>query len=102
MDNFYNPLGPNAFSPPSSTVKEKPKRSPIFMYDEEWDKIAIHFISSQQRFRENIIIPRALGGGYIKTNEEKAIESFMESCAFKSIMSCVVGTYIYNKLIYKF
>lgn len=92
MDNFRNPLGPlAAVPPPPKPEPEVKKRVPVFMLDEEWDKIAIHLVGTQQRFRENIIIPRALGGGYIKSNEEKTIERFMESCAFKSIMSCVLG-----------
>ena len=92
MIKFYNPFGPKAASPAPLTesVQEK-KRIPVFMRDEQWDKMAIYLVGSQQKFRENIIIPRALGGGYIKSNEEKAIENFMESCTFKSIMSCVVG-----------
>lgn len=43
------------------------------------------------RFRENIIIPSNLGPVKIKTNEEKMIESVMESCFFKSFMACVLG-----------
>ncbi|XP_014207888.1 mitochondrial import inner membrane translocase subunit Tim22 [Copidosoma floridanum] len=89
MNDFYNPLGPKAAFPPPP--KPKPKRVPVFMYDEEWDKIAIYLVTNHQRYRENIIIPRCLGGGYIKSNEEKSIERFMESCVFKSIMSCVLG-----------
>ncbi|KAG7212198.1 hypothetical protein KM043_012538 [Ampulex compressa] len=46
---------------------------------------------NKNRFRDNIIIPRAAGPVKIKTNEEKMIESVMESCVFKSIMSCVLG-----------
>lgn len=96
MDNFRNPFSPYVydFSPKEPVKKEvvEVKRSPVFVQDEDLDKIAMYLVSSQQRFRENIIIPRALGGGYIKSNEEKAIEKFMESCTFKSIMSCVVGT----------
>ncbi|XP_031774880.1 mitochondrial import inner membrane translocase subunit Tim22 [Apis florea] len=58
--------------------------------DMDLDKIALHLIT-QQRFRENIIIPRTVGPVRIKTNEEKLIESAMESCIFKSIASCVIG-----------
>lgn len=88
---------PSTFVPPNigaSPFLPKPEerpRKPVFMHNEEMDRIAEYLIGSQQRYRENIIIPRALGGGYIKSNEEKAIEKFMESCTFKSIMSCVVG-----------
>ncbi|XP_066144944.1 mitochondrial import inner membrane translocase subunit Tim22 isoform X2 [Euwallacea fornicatus] len=45
----------------------------------------------KKRYRENIIIPRNLGPVQIKTNEEKMVEAFFESCPFKVIMSCVAG-----------
>ncbi|OAD61878.1 Mitochondrial import inner membrane translocase subunit Tim22 [Eufriesea mexicana] len=59
--------------------------------DVDLDNIALYFISTQQRFRENIIIPRTVGPVQSKTNEEKLIESAMESCIFKSIASCIIG-----------
>lgn len=43
------------------------------------------------RARENIIIPRTVGPVQIKTDEEKTMDSVMESCVFKSVMSCVIG-----------
>lgn len=43
------------------------------------------------RYRENIVIPRTQGPVTIKTNEEKMMENVMESCPFKSFMSCVIG-----------
>lgn len=55
------------------------------------DNIALYLIGSKERFRENIIIPRTVGPVQLKTNEEKLIESAMESCIFKSIASCVIG-----------
>ena len=73
--------------------EDQKTRRVVFMENEEWDRIALYLIGDQKRFRENIIIPRALGGGYIKSNEEKTIEGFMESCVFKSIMSCVLGKF---------
>lgn len=42
-------------------------------------------------YRENIIIPKMYGAVQIKTNEEKLVEAAFESCAFKSLMSCVLG-----------
>lgn len=47
------------------------------------------------RYRENIVIPNMLGPAKIKTNEEKMIESVVESCFFKSFMACVLGNNIY-------
>lgn len=44
-----------------------------------------------ERYRENIIIPRNVGPVKILTNEEKMLNSFFDSCTFKSIMACVLG-----------
>ncbi|XP_076548439.1 mitochondrial import inner membrane translocase subunit Tim22 isoform X2 [Osmia lignaria lignaria] len=57
----------------------------------ELDSIPLYLIGTQQRFRDNIIIPRTVGPVRFKTNEEKMIENVMESCTFKSIASCVIG-----------
>lgn len=70
----------------------------MFLDDTELDQIAL-FLIQQQRFRENIIIPRIIGPVQIKSNEEKRIESIMESCVFKSSMSCILGI-LYNILFY--
>lgn len=43
------------------------------------------------RYRDNIVIPNFMGPPKIKTNEEKMIESVVESCFFKSFMACVLG-----------
>ncbi|EZA51438.1 hypothetical protein DMN91_007546 [Ooceraea biroi] len=75
----------NAVTRPAAGESKK-----VFLDDAELDKIAM-FLVDQKRFRENIIIPTLLGPVKIKTNEEKRIESVMESCAFKSFMSCVLG-----------
>ncbi|XP_043504729.1 mitochondrial import inner membrane translocase subunit Tim22 isoform X2 [Polistes fuscatus] len=63
----------------------------VFMSNAEWDKLAVHLIGIRERYRENIIIPTTIGPVQIKTNEEKMVERVMESCVFKSIMSCVLG-----------
>lgn len=55
------------------------------------DKMAMYFVGNLQRYRENIIIPKANGPVKIKTNEEKLIETAVESCGFKSAMACVMG-----------
>lgn len=77
----------------TKTVPSNNEPSSVFFNDANLDKIALLLVGSQQRFRENIIIPTTLGPVQIKTIEEKRIESVMESCAFKSIMSCVIGIY---------
>lgn len=81
------------FTPPK--LPEPPKipesERRVFLNDPIMDKIALHLIGNPERFRENIIIPRGAAPVYIKTNEEKAVERAMESCVFKSVMSCVLG-----------
>lgn len=77
----------------TKTVPSENENKNVFLNDGDLDKIALFLVGSQQRFRENIIIPRILGPVQIKTIEEKRIESVMESCAFKSIMSGVIGIY---------
>lgn len=57
------------------------------------DQMAMYFVGNLQRYRENIIIPKANGPVKIKTNEEKLIETAVESCGFKSAMACVMGKY---------
>lgn len=59
--------------------------------NEEWMSLTKYFVGNNYRYRENIIIPKNLGPVQIKSNEEKMVESFFESCVFKSLMSCVVG-----------
>ncbi|XP_053594036.1 mitochondrial import inner membrane translocase subunit Tim22 [Microplitis demolitor] len=78
---------PKLPSPPE--LEEKDKR--VFINDPVWDQVAVYFISNHQRIRDNIIIPRGAAPVHIKTNEEKAVETAMESCVFKSVMSCVLG-----------
>lgn len=55
------------------------------------DTLLKYFVGNTTRYRNNIIIPRTLSPVYIKTKEEKIIEAAMESCIFKSIMSCTLG-----------
>lgn len=78
---------PKLPSPPK--IKEEDQR--IFLTDPTWDKIAVYFTTNHQRYRENIIIPRGPAPVHIVTNEEKAMQTFMESCVFKSIFSGVLG-----------
>ncbi|XP_075983641.1 mitochondrial import inner membrane translocase subunit Tim22 [Anticarsia gemmatalis] len=62
-----------------------------FSQKNDYDSLAKYLVGNNQRFRENIIIPRFLGPVIIKTNEEKMIEATIESCPFKSITSCIIG-----------
>lgn len=43
------------------------------------------------RRRENLIVPRFLGGQPLKSENEIIVENFFESCAFKTTLSCVMG-----------
>lgn len=65
-----------------------------FMTSNDYDSLAKYLVGNNQRFRENIIIPRILGPVVIKTNEEKMIEATVESCPFKSLTSCIIGKYL--------
>ncbi|XP_055298847.1 mitochondrial import inner membrane translocase subunit Tim22 [Sitodiplosis mosellana] len=63
----------------------------VFFENDAMDHLAKHFVGNNYRYRENIVIPNNLGPPKIKTNEEKMIESVVESCFFKSFMACVLG-----------
>jgi len=69
--------------------QESDKR--VFFTNEEWDRLALYMIGNNTRYRENIIIPRMMGPVKIKTREEKMVEAVFDSCAFKTVMSCVLG-----------
>jgi hypothetical protein len=76
-------------------VKEEDGR-PVFFTNEEWDRLALYLIGNNTRYRENVIIPRVIGPVKIKTREEKMVEAAFESCAFKTVMSCVAGKLVIN------
>lgn len=61
---------------------------------DEWTFLTKYFVGNNYRYRDNIIIPKNLGPIQIKSHEEKMIETFFESCFFKTFMSCVAGKYI--------
>ncbi|CAB3369993.1 Hypothetical predicted protein [Cloeon dipterum] len=65
-------------------------RSTLFTSD-EYDQAAKYMMGGLSRYRENIIVPRNMGPVTIKTNEEKMVEGFFESCPFKAGMSGVIG-----------
>jgi mitochondrial import inner membrane translocase subunit TIM22 len=54
-------------------------------------KIFFHLLISSFRARDSVIIPRTQGPVTIRTNEEATMDTVMESCFFKSFMSCVIG-----------
>lgn len=70
--------------------------------EEQWTNLMRYFIGNNFRYRDNIIIPKNLGPVVIKTKEEKMVESFFESCPFKTLMSCVIGLLKIHYLRYFF
>uniref|UniRef100_A0A0A9YT28 Mitochondrial import inner membrane translocase subunit TIM22 n=1 Tax=Lygus hesperus TaxID=30085 RepID=A0A0A9YT28_LYGHE len=49
------------------------------------------YFMDPNRPRDNIVIPSVIGKSPIKTREEKMVEAAFESCAFKTLFSCVAG-----------
>lgn len=86
----------------NKTISTITSTEKVFLTDSELDEIALFLVGNHQRFREHIIIPRMIGPVQIKTNEEKKIENMMESCAFKSIMSCILGIYLLYFFIHRY
>ncbi|XP_054014583.1 mitochondrial import inner membrane translocase subunit Tim22 [Hylaeus anthracinus] len=75
----------------SKPIPQEESEKKVFTNNAYWDQLTVYLVGNQQRFRENIIIPRNVGPVQIKTNEEKRIESIIESCTFKSFCSCCIG-----------
>ncbi|XP_030371003.1 mitochondrial import inner membrane translocase subunit Tim22 [Scaptodrosophila lebanonensis] len=76
---------------PDTDAKREDGTKPRLFESAELDKMAMHFVGNLNRYRENIVIPKSNGPVKIKTNEEKFIETAVESCGFKSTMACVMG-----------
>ena len=57
----------------------------------EMDQIARYLVLNQRRQRENLIMPRTFTPIVMKNDNEKMVEAAFESCAFKSLLSCVAG-----------
>lgn len=74
-----------------SENKIVPDEIKAFLEKNDWDALGKYLVANHNRLRENIIIPRTFGPPQIKSNEEKMIEAAVESCVFKSLMSCVIG-----------
>lgn len=51
----------------------------------------VNRIFNNDQFREKIMMPTVLGRPVVKTVEEKTLDTITESCAFKSILSGVMG-----------
>lgn len=75
----------------SSNVNSNFNSGKIVFSPEDCDKIAQSLGFVKEKYRDNIIVPKLFGQGGIKSREETMIEATVESCAFKSFMSCVIG-----------
>lgn len=51
----------------------------------------VNRIFNNDQFREKIMMPTVMGRPVSKTIEEKYLDTITESCAFKSILSGVMG-----------
>jgi len=58
---------------------------------EDFKNVLFALLSNDPKYRPELIIPRSHGPVVIKTNEEKLVEAAFESCAFKILMSTVLG-----------
>lgn len=58
---------------------------------QEIESMLKYFVGNNYRYREQIIIPRTVGPIQIKSVDEKRVEAFFESCAFKSLVASVMG-----------
>jgi len=51
----------------------------------------VNRIFNNDQFREKIMMPTVMGRPVVKSVEEKTLDTITESCAFKSILSGVMG-----------
>lgn len=49
------------------------------------------FVNPDTRFRNSMVIPTQYGASIMSSPQEIMVQNLFESCAFKSMMSCVVG-----------
>ena len=57
-----------------------------------WNDVRYVLVDGRHRKRENILVPVTLAGQTVKQREEVMVEAVMESCAFKAVLSGVVGS----------
>ncbi|CAG0892615.1 unnamed protein product [Cyprideis torosa] len=53
--------------------------------------LARYLLEWNKRYRDNLVVPTMIGGMPFKTKEERMMEAALESCAFKTVMSTVIG-----------
>lgn len=62
--------------------------STVFKFSELRDAL----IDPERRRRDNLLVPNGiLGAQLLKTENERLVERFFESCTFKTTISCVMG-----------
>lgn len=60
----------------------------VFKFSELRDAL----IDPERRRRDNLLVPNGiLGAQLLKTDNERLVERFFESCTFKTTISCVMG-----------
>lgn len=59
----------------------------------------VNRIFNNDQFREKIMMPTVLGRPVVKTVEEKTLDTITESCAFKSILSGVMGNWMHYRIL---
>lgn len=63
----------------------------INMSQEEVLHQFVNRIFNNDQFREKMMMPTVMGRPVVKTVEEKTLDAITESCAFKSVLSGVMG-----------
>lgn len=69
------------------TMADSDGPQPLITYPEIRNLI----LGPEKRKRDNLLVPVTLAGQTLKSPEEVRIERIMESCAFKSVLSGVMG-----------
>ena len=70
----------------------------VTLGSEDFRTVFLALLNGESNKHRTIIpIPRTHGAISFKTREEKLVEAAFESCAFKTLMSCVLGVYQFYK-----
>ncbi|XP_059095311.1 mitochondrial import inner membrane translocase subunit Tim22-like isoform X1 [Tigriopus californicus] len=71
-------------------MEDRPKAMDPFS-PTEFESVAQYLMGSQVRPYPNVFVPQSAGPARVQAKEELFMQNMMESCAFKSSMSFVVG-----------
>ena len=58
---------------------------------EEFEQVSKYLMGSQIRPYPNILVPQSAGPARIQPREELMMQTLMESCPFRGVMSFVIG-----------